>query len=186
MSNLVLSCIAKRRSHRKYLNTPLTEEQIATLIAAAEQAPSAVNRQPWHLTVVEDAAIIQDVHDACKREVMKQPENQRSSARYQNPEFQVFYHAPCVFFFSCDDSRYAQTDVGIAVQNVCLAAQSLGLGTVILGLPRDAFAGEDKQRLEKLLCFPEGYQFMLAISIGHPDDTKPPHTVRKGLVTRIP
>jgi nitroreductase len=185
MSNQVLSCIAQRRSHRKYLNIPLTEEQIATLIAAAEQAPSAVNRQPWHITVVEDAAIIQDVHDACRKEVMKQPEENRS-ARYQDPAFQVFYHAPCVFFFSCDDSRYAQTDVGIAIQNVCLAAQSMGLGTVILGLPRDAFAGEDKERLEKLLQFPAGYRFMLAVSIGHADDTKPAHPIREGLVTRIP
>ncbi len=48
--NEVLKAIADRRSIRNYAETPVNDEQLNALIAAAEQAPSAVNRQPYHFT----------------------------------------------------------------------------------------------------------------------------------------
>ena len=46
--------ITKRRSIRKYKNTPIPRDKIIKILEAARLAPSASNRQPWHFIVVED------------------------------------------------------------------------------------------------------------------------------------
>ena len=184
MANEVLHTISKRRSHRAYQATQLTEKQLDLIIKAALESPSAVNRQPWHFSIVQDASFIQFIHDASASVALKRDITQRS-ARYDDPSFQVFYHAPTVIFLSSDGSPYADIDCGIAVQNIALAAESLGLGSVILGLPRDAFISEHKEEIEKRLGFPDGYSFVIAIAIGTPTDSKDAHEVKPNKVTRV-
>lgn len=181
--NPTLSLIASRRSHRAYAPTQLTAEQLDAIIAAALQSPSAVNRQPWHFTVVQDQALIDRVHAAARRQAMTRDAAQRSP-RFADDGFHIFYHAPTVIFISGDmESRWSAIDCGIAVQTIALAAESLGLGSVILGLPRDAFAGEEAESLREALYFPKGHDFIIAIALGVPADTKPAHPVGEDKVT---
>ncbi len=182
--NETLNTIQKRVSHRKYAKTQLTKEQLDAITRAALQSPSATNRQPWHFSVVQDAALIQRIHDAAAKVALKRDRSQRSP-RYDDDTFQVFYYAPTIIILSSEDTHYAPIDCGIAVQNIALAAESLGLGSVILGLPRDAFAGEDREALEKELGFPEGYIFQIGISLGTPLDTKAPHKLDENKITYI-
>ena len=103
-------------------------------------------------------------------------EPSQRSPRYRDPAFQVFYHAPTVIFLSApQDNHYAMVDCGIAVYGIALAAEAQGLGSVILGLPRDAFSGSAREELERALHFPEGHQFVIAIALGYPEDDKPAH-----------
>ena len=54
----------------------------------------------------------------------------------------IFFAAPTVIFISGEKGwKWSKLDAGIAVQTIALAAHSLGLGSVILGLPKFAFAG---------------------------------------------
>lgn len=183
MKNQVLETIEKRRSHRKYQSTPLTKEQIDTLIAAALQSPSAVNRQPWHFSVVQDQALLDRIHRAAKAVAMQK---EKRSPRYDDEQYHIFYHAPCVIVLSQDTaSPYAPIDCGIAVQTISLAAESMGLGSVILAMPRDAFIGAEKSDLEKALDFPDGYGFAIAIALGIPEDDKPAHEIKEGKVSYI-
>ena len=46
--------IEKRRSIRHYLDTSLREEDIARILKAGTLAPSAHNKQPWFIHVVEN------------------------------------------------------------------------------------------------------------------------------------
>ena len=97
-----------------------------------------------------------------------------------------FYHAPTVIFISCislDKMRYAQTDAGIAVENMALAAVGLELGSVILGMPHEAFVGEEAEELRKALHFPEGFDFMIALAVGYPATGKDAHVVHPDRVT---
>jgi len=48
----LLKGIEERRSTRAFLERPVEREKIETLINYATQAPSAINLQPWELTVV--------------------------------------------------------------------------------------------------------------------------------------
>ena len=53
-----LDAIHTRRSIRTYLDQPVSEELIQKLLAAAMQAPSARNQQPWQFIVIDDRAIL--------------------------------------------------------------------------------------------------------------------------------
>ena len=177
----VLKAIADRRSHRAYKGEQIPEEVLAQILEAGLEAPSARNHQPWHFSVVQDAGLIQEVHDEAAR-VM----GNSGSPRFSDPDFQMFYHAPTVIFlFGEKDFAWTQVDCGIAVENMALAAEGLGVGSVILGLPKPAFAGEKADELRKRLACPEGYDFVIALALGYAADTKDAHDRREEKISRI-
>ena len=180
MKNAVLNAISGRRSIRAYTDRPVSDAELNALIQAAQEAPSAVNRQPYHFTFVRSKAVLDEF---CA--------SWRSISRCLNPDnppaedFSVFRGAPCVCFIFCDPANgWSQIDSGIAVENLALAAHALGLGSVILGMPKLLFETGGDEWLKKLAC-PEGMRFCIAIGIGTPAAGKDAHPVREGLVTVI-
>ena len=185
MTNATLELISSRRSHRAYEPTPLTQEQIDALLKAAVESPSAVNRQPWHFTVVRNQELLNELNRAVWERMAERNPDKRSP-RFADKDFHVFYHAPCVIFISgLPDFHYTPIDGGIAVENIALAAESLGLGSVILGMPREAFLTEKADAFRKALLFPEGWDFVIAIAVGIPTDTKPAHEVKEDRISFV-
>jgi nitroreductase len=172
MSNPILAAIADRRSNRGFMPEQITKEQLDAILTAAEQAPSARNAQPWHFTVVQNQAVVKEVNDEANVAL--------------NRTGDIFYGAPTVIFISSDgSSKWSRLDSGIAVQTIALAAHALGLGSVILGLPDAAFGGDKADYLSKLLKFPDGHKFAVAIAIGKPTATKEAHPIEPGRIDFI-
>ncbi|NLD52224.1 MAG: nitroreductase family protein [Clostridiales bacterium] len=183
MKNAVLQAIADRRSHRSYLPQQLTNEQLDAIVEAALQSPSGRNLQPWHFTVVQDQALLNRISAEARAVDATQPKEEQS-ARFADPAFQIFYNAPTVIFVWVNHvSHYAPIDCGIAVQSMALAAQSLGLGSVIVGLTYRAFEGDQKDALMQQLQAPPGSAFAISIALGTPNDTKPAHGINRDKVT---
>ena len=177
----VLQAISNRRSHRAYRKEQLPEEVLSSILRAGLESPSARNRQPWHFSVVQNAELIQEIHDEAAKVMGKS-----GSPRFSDPDFQIFYHAPTVIFlFGEKDFPWSQVDCGIAVENMALAAEGLGMGSVILGLPKPAFAGNRADELKARLACPEGYDFVIALALGYASDTKEPHDLREEKISRI-
>ena len=173
MNNPVLSAIAERRSIRSYKNEAVTKEQFDTLIKAGQEAPSARNSQPWHFSVVRSRALLEEISS----EVIKNIKEDLGD---------IFHGAQAAIFISCDPaSRWGRLDCGIAVQTIALAAHAMGLGSVILGRPEPAFTGPKGDHYNKLLKFPEGHSFAVAIAIGVPAGTKEAHPIEGGRVSFI-
>ncbi len=162
----VLSAMEQRFSTRGYTGEKLTKEETDCLIRAGLQAPTAANRQEVHITVVEG-----------DNPILKEIEDQKNLERaVQNPPHNFYYEAPVVFLLSADKSfSWGRLDAGIAVQNMALAAEGLGLGSLIIGCIRDAMTGEKKDYFSKALKLPEGYEFEIAIAVGHKAAQKDPH-----------
>lgn len=80
-----------------------------------------------------------------------------------------------IFLSAEDDYRWSKVDSGIAVQNMAIAAESMGLGNLIIGCVYDALHGEKKSYFDKALAIPEGYSFQIALAVGHKTDNKTPH-----------
>ena len=68
---------------------------------------------------------------------------------------------------------------------MALAAEGIGIGSVILGLPKPAFKGQRADELIKRLECPEGYDFVVAIALGYATDTKEAHGLREEKISRI-
>ena len=174
--NEVLKAIADRRSIRSYSQVPVTDEQLEALVQAAVQSPSAVNRQPYHFTFVRDPEILKEFTDDFYS-IM-------DPAETKGEYFNVIRGATLVcFIFSEIPGVFTPVDSGIAVENMALAAHSMGLGSVILGMPRQLFMTPLRDKWMKILNAPQGGEYMIAIGIGNPLASKDAHPVREGLVT---
>ncbi|MDR0920024.1 MAG: nitroreductase family protein [Oscillospiraceae bacterium] len=164
MENTVLKTIAQRRSIRSYKEISLTTEQIDILVKAALDAPTARNEQSWHFSIVTNKDLMSEINaETCK---------------IIDREMDIFYNAPLAIFISGDiNNEYSAIDAGIAVENIAIAAESIGLGSVILGLPGAAFKSEKASEFEKKLNFPETHKFQIAIAVGVPAASKDAHEV---------
>lgn len=181
--NEVLNAIRDRRSIRAYTNESISEEQLKILRDAAVQSPSARNLQPYHFAFVTDPEVLKEfTHDA--QAVLGRREN--AGERVKDPSYDVRYGAPLVvFIFATIPGNFTLVDCGIACENLALAAHDMGLGSVILGMPRDVFHSEFADKWYKKLCPNEKGEFAIAIAIGHPATTKDAHPIREGLITSI-
>jgi len=182
--NETLRCIAERYTCRDFAETPPTEAQIAAIADAAAAAPSAMNRQPWHVIVVTDRALIEEL-DAEGMRILAAAEDKTGYERMMARGGKIFYNAPCMFMVASDGSNYAAMDCGILSQNVALAAHSLGLGSVICGMAGIPLSGPRGDGFKKRLRFPDGYGFGIAILVGTAKSGKAPHALDAGKITRL-
>ena len=166
MSN-VIEAIKERSSTRGYTSEPLTDAELQTLIHAGLQAPTAANKQEIHFTVLKG-----------DNPILTELEEEKNRLRNITVQEHNFYdEAPVVVILSADSSyKWSPLDAGIAVENMALAAEDLGLGNLIIGCIFDAMRGEKKEYYSKALKFPDNYEYEIAIAFGHKAVSKEPHT----------
>ena len=164
--NSILGAIEKRSSTRGYTPEKLTDAELERLLKAGLQAPTAANRQEIHITVVDGSHPILAEIEAEKNLQMN----------VQTPRDNFYYSAPLVLILSGNKNfPWSALDAGIAVENIALAAEGLGLGSVIIGVIKGAMSGEKKAYFAETLKFPENYEFEIAVAIGHKAAEKEPH-----------
>lgn len=165
INNPVLEAIYNRRSIRKYEDKALDDAQIGALVEAALRAPSAMNFQPWHLTVVTDRGLITRWEQAIVQHFID-ANNEQIIAHMQSRDNKVFYDAPAVFVISMEQGK--EMDVGIMAQNITVAAKGLGLGSVVLGFPRAVFGAEFTDGYwQSVLKFPAGFVYGISVAVGY-------------------
>lgn len=165
MNNSVLECIKNRRSIRSYTDKKLTDEQVEALVCSALISPSSMNKQPWNISVMQNTdQILEFERDIVEFFAKNGP--QAATDRIASRNNKIFYNAPLVFVISVE-SVEGLIDVGILAQSVSLAATSMGLGSVILGLPRVAFMGEKSEQWKSDLKIPQGYIYGTCVAVGY-------------------
>lgn len=181
-SNETIRAILDRRSNRGYENRPLGADELDTLLQVALASPTGANRQAWHFSFCQNTQLLNEISDEVKAFITKNPN------AVVDADYSVHFHAPLVVFISAPDEDKvagATLDAGIAVENLAIAAQGMGLGSCILGMPRAAFSSEKGPEFEQRLQFPEDFHFKVAIGIGHPTMTKEAHVVGENKYTFI-
>lgn len=166
MKNPTLDTIAKRSSARAYRDGPITKGELEAILTAGLQGPTATNRKEIRFSIVKGDNPILTELDAEKRKLRGQGEQPHN----------FYYEAPILIFLSAEDGfKWSKVDAGIAVQNMSLAAESLGLGSLIIGCVYDVLRGEKKQHFNDALKIPHGYSFEIALAVGYKTDDKQPH-----------
>ena len=117
-----LDAILTRRSCREFTDQPIENEKLHQLLEAAMSGPSCVNAQDWSFVVVTDPEKLAQMADANGRPA--------EPLRKATAGILVCGDLDRAFRFAKD---YWVIDGAIAAQNICLAAQELGLGAVWLG-----------------------------------------------------
>lgn len=175
MTNITIDAIFTRRSVRAYTGQQPDDAEVELLAKAALAAPSGGNKQPVTVIVVRNAALIHELEQAVIAGFEKKGET-AIVERIKSRNNKIFYDAPVTYFLAVKDN--ALIDVGIAAQNIVIAASALGLGSIILGLPGIAFADPETSAYWKgRLGFPQGYEFGIAVAAGFSADSGKPHEI---------
>jgi nitroreductase len=160
----VLEAIKKRRAIRTFKTAPVSQETIDVILEAGRQAPSWGNTQTWRWIIVQD----NNIKNQLAEKVL------RSGNRGTN----AVKIAPTVIAACAELNRagfregqpatnkggyWYMFDAGLALENMALAATSLGLGTLFIG-------GMDAQKVENLLGVPDGYACVILMVLGYPDE----------------
>ena len=182
--NEVLKAITDRYSCRNFTGEPITKDQADALVKAALAAPSAINRQPWHIIMCTDKALIDEMN-ASGMEIISSDEDKSTYNRIMERGGKMYYDAPAMMIVLVDGSEWAVMDSGILVENVALAAHSLGLGNVICGMMRIPLDGPKGAEFKKRLKFPAGYEFAISILVGKAKSGKEPHELDNSKVTYV-
>ena len=97
----VQQAILQRRSTRGFEKTPLTQQEIDTLVQAALAAPSAMNKQPWHFAFVKDAGLLKEFNALAREHMLKNgPAPLRP--RFEDPNYELLMGAPLFVILSTD------------------------------------------------------------------------------------
>lgn len=156
----VHECIRSRRSMRKYQQRPVEPEKLERVLAAIQWAPSWVNLQPWEVIIVDEPALKEKLQQCVPES------NPGRKALQQAPLLLVMCGRQGVSGFykgerSTVHGDWVMFDLGIACQNLCLAAWAEGLGTLHLGLL-------DHNRAGQVLELPEDIKVYEIIPLGYP------------------
>ncbi|SDB57245.1 Nitroreductase [Desulfonatronum thiosulfatophilum] len=194
--NETLRTIAARHSIRMFTDQDVAPEHIQALLNAANQAPSAHNQQSWRFVVLRG----QKKSELAKLAGDRAADFPKPSSSLLRMAARSINSAPVVVailntgeLIARGEKLFKLEHPGVgdffrtmeiqssaaAVQNLLLAATSLGLGSVWLGI---LFL--IKEDVRRFLGEPEG-EFMAVIPLGyHERMTKGPNKIKTDVVTR--
>ena len=149
----IIDAIKARKSVRKYLEKPIEEEKLLSVLEAGRLAPSASNRQEWRFIIVRDKTTRKKVAEAANIQTFVG----------KAPAIIVACAETTGHIMMCGQQCYP-IDVAIALDHITLAAVELGLGTCWIG----AF---DEERVKEILNIPDELRFVGLMPIGYPVDS---------------
>lgn len=178
ITNPTLETILTRRSIRSFKEEQIAEDQLQTILEAGLWAPSAMNQQPWHFTVVQNKEMLSKINEACRLAFLNSKDKSRAE-RTKVPNFQVFHAAPTLVVISADEAAIAPAqDSALALSNIMLAAHSIGVGSCWIHALRLI---EDKALLEELKI-PANYKIYGSAALGYAQQAGKAPTRKEGTV----
>jgi len=163
MNNEVIKNIYKRRSYRSYKPEQLPQAVLEAIINGGINSPSARNRQAWHFTVIQNKQMIDDMNESFLASL---PDDQREKRISDN--YHIFFKAPTVIVISgIKDDRYSLIDCSIAMQTICLAAESFDVGSCMIGMIKPTLDGPEGEKYIKHFNLPDGYHPQFAVTLGY-------------------
>lgn len=168
-----MEAIARRQSCRAYTGEQITEEELQTILEAANAAPAGMGRYDTErLTVIQNPELLARLDAA-------------GAAFFGNPEGHPLYGAPTLILVSAAVqenklSPVAYSNAACIIENMAIAAADLGLGGVyIMGI---IHAISMNKELSDELRIPQGFAPVSAFAVGK---AAMPLEARELTVTRI-
>ena len=157
-----------------FLKDPVPEADIQRIVNAGINAPSAMNRQPWHFTVVSNAELIQQMaqeQQAAMKKMQMPPKDAPKAGEGDTPKpptskgpKSAMGDSPVVIVISCKEG--SELDAGLACESMNNMANLLGYGTKIASSATIYLNGENKADYYAKLQIPEGQRIVTVILLG--------------------
>lgn len=143
----------ERQATRGYTSKPIEQEKMDYVLECARLAPSACNRQPWKLYLIESDEQKAKIHLCYDREWAKTAPAYILCTILHDEEW----------VRPCDGKRHGMIDIAIIAEHICLAAAEQGLGTCWI-------CNFDVAKANELFTFGESEEPAVIIPIGYSEE----------------
>jgi nitroreductase len=168
---MVLELLQKRRSIRRFAETPVEREKIASLVETMLRSPSSRSLNPWEFVVVTDRNTIKEL----------------AVAKTHGSSFMA--GAPLAIVICADPEKCDVwiEDCAIATILIHLAAADLGLGScwVQVRLREHASGKRAEDHVKKVLGLDDKLVVEAMVAIGYAAEDKPGHPQSSLLYDRV-
>lgn len=166
--------VGNQRAQRELKPDPVPEALIEKILEAGTHAPSAMNSQPWRFVVVQDAAVRREIADGAR--AAWEGFARDISGDQTAPGFKAvdrwamsgLAEAPVIIVLCGDTQALPLEQMGSSIfpaaQNILLAANALGLGSLMSNLPIYAPNGT----FARTLGLPDHIVPLATLPIGYP------------------
>lgn len=162
----LMDLIRTNRTYRRFKQTAVADEIIAEVLEAARNAASAANRQPLSYVVVKSQKKVEDVFALTKWAGYLPPEQGQPKAGEE----------PVLFIGvveNTDINKNCDTDAGLAIANMRLAAWAHGVGSCIIGAC-------DRQKISEIFGLTDNQALHTVIAFGYPSHTSSIEDMKDG------
>jgi len=172
--NDTMLALLERRSTRHYTNEAVSEADLRDILQAGLWAPTARNRQEVKICVATNPE-----WRAAFRKAFEEADGR--------PGFRNFdFNSPVfLFLYGESDFPYLEMDSGIVVENMAIAAESLGLGTVIIGCIREFMRSDAGECWRRDIGMSKEDLFTVGLCIGHIERPTKKQERKEGRICRL-
>jgi nitroreductase len=165
--NSTIETIKSRRSVRAFKPQSPTRAELEAVLESATWAPSGMNAQAWRFTAIARRELI-DRLNARIVDSLRNSSVERLRAQAQNPKADFYYGSPVVILATGEaGSPTVACDCAAGLQNMMLAASSLGLGSCWVHAPTRLAEGAETSALRAELGIPESHVIFGSIALGY-------------------
>ena len=179
ISNETMNSILARRSYKVFDSRPIGDEELETIVTAGLYAPSGMNRQAWHFTVIRSPEMMGKFASARRALPLPPGMPPEAAAKMGDP----MRNAPVMIIVSGKEGGLSAQDCCLAMENMFIAAASLG---IMSGWDHATVAQLFEMNPElKAELIPEGYKVYAASFFGYPGPEVKDRGERKGTVSYV-
>ena len=161
-----LGNLLERRSIRAYKPEQISEDELQSVLKAGLLAPSAMNRQPTAMLVVQDKDTIALLS--------------KLNAKVMGKDIDPFYGAPVVLVVLADKAFPTHVyDGSLTMQNLMLAAHELGVSSCWIHRAKEEFDSEEGKELLRAAGIEGDYEGIGHCILGYRDCEYPEAKERK-------
>ena len=173
--NQTLQTILTRRSVKKYTAEPVPEALVEEVVKAGMYAPSGMNRQSPIIVAVTNPELRNKLSRMNLDIIIGK--QLKTSSGHSDP----FYGAPVVLVvLAKKDCPTRVYDGSVVIENMLIAAHSLGLGACWIHRAKEMFETEEGKALLKELGITDEYEGIGHCILGYPaPDALKPQSPRK-------
>ena len=147
-----------RRSIRSFEKKPIPEEDMKQIVDAALHAPSAMGRQTWKFTVVMNREKIQQLAGAAGKVLGRE-------------DYDMYSPEALIIPSNSKESRFGRDDNACAMENIFLAAHSLGIGSVWINQLHGICDEPAVREVLREFGIPDDHVVYGLAALGYADDT---------------
>lgn len=175
-ARVLLESLYRRRAIRDYTEAVVAASTIEELLAAAVQAPSSLNQQPWSFAIFQGKARLGDYSVRAKAHYLASelpPLGQHERGDTLTDEsYSIFYNAgTLVVICAREGGLHGAEDCCLAAENFMLAAHAIGLGTCPIGIARPWL---NLPHIKAELGIPAHHTVVFPMALGYPAFQPPP------------